>query len=227
MLTTSTGAYVDMPFSAMVHPDWFSGGNNVFEKNSMVEVGIHVNKITGTASNTGTVYIDNISLLSGVISTPTPTTPANTPTPTATRTPTPTLNPAFTPTPVILQPADTTLSISPSTSTRTIGEQFNISVNINTGINEVVGVELYMSFNPSVITVVDIVPGGFLLNPVTTVKQVNNTTGKISYVLHIPPSQAAQKGTGSLAVITFRALNTGTANITFDTTQVAQNFNNT
>src|SRR3989344_8307646 len=62
MLTTSTGAYVDMPFSAMVHPDWFSGGNNVFEKNSMVEVGIHVNKITGTASNTGTVYIDNISL---------------------------------------------------------------------------------------------------------------------------------------------------------------------
>ena len=219
VMNTNVGSYMNFMFNnftVLRNPS-----NGVLDLNNISEISIYVYLPEGATGGSATIYMDDIKLITGTgTATPTPTTPANTPTPTATRTPTPTLNPAFTPTPVILQPADTTLSISPSTSTRTIGEQFNISVNINTGINEVVGVELYMSFNPSVITVVDIVPGGFLLNPVTTVKQVNNTTGKISYVLHIPPSQAAQKGTGSLAVITFRALNTGTANITFDTTSI-------
>jgi len=219
VMNTNVGSYMNFMFNnftVLRNPS-----NGVLDLNNISEISIYVYLPEGATGGTATIYMDDIKLITGTgTATPTPTTPANTPTPTATRTPTPTLNPAFTPTPVILQPADTTLSISPSTSTRTIDEQFNISVNINTGINEVVGVELYMSFNPSIITVVDIVPGGFLLNPVTTVKQVNNTTGKISYVLHIPPSQAAQKGTGSLAVITFRALNTGTANITFDTTSI-------
>ncbi|KKQ85990.1 MAG: Glycoside hydrolase family 71 protein [Candidatus Woesebacteria bacterium GW2011_GWB1_38_8] len=144
---------------------------------------------------------------------PTPTRPPNTPTPTL-RPPTPTPS-------VPVQPADTTLSITnssgSSTPTVVLGQTFTMNINVNTGINSIVGTELYINFDRTRLRAVDIVPGVFFANPVETLERINNTTGTIDYVLHTPPETPAKRGSGILAVMTFEAIGVGSAPITWIT----------
>lgn len=114
-----------------------------------------------------------------------------------------------------VQPSDTTLSIIPSTLTVGLNSTFTLDININTGINSVVGTEIYLNFDNQRLSILDIVPGTFFTNPVETLEIIDNNNGQLTYVLHIPPETAAKKGTGKLATMTLRANNVGTALVDF------------
>jgi len=157
------------------------------------------------------------------------TTPPPTPTAVATPMPTPTRTPTPTPS-VPLQPADTTLTITnssgSSTPTVTVGQTFTMNINVNTGINSIVGTELYLNFDRTKLRAVDIVPGVFFANPVETLEQIDNNAGTINYVLHIPPETAAKRGSGILAIMTFEAIGQGSAPITWRAETIIGAINN-
>ncbi len=118
-----------------------------------------------------------------------------------------------------------TLTLSPQSQTVAPNATFTVNINLNTGGSNIDGVDIfYLRFNPAILNVVDsnasllgiqIAPGS-LMN-VTTANSANNTNGTILF------SQTAIGGTtfngsGTLATITFRAVNTGTSTLNFDFT---------
>jgi len=111
--------------------------------------------------------------------------------------------------------AESTLSFSPSDTTPTVGDTFTVNVNINSGTNEVTGVELHLTFDESKIEAQSITEGTFFTNPNTTTPSISNTNGTISYTLLVPPGGTGVTGTGTVAVITFKAIAAGNVSLTF------------
>lgn len=103
-----------------------------------------------------------------------------------------------TPTPV----AHTLLSISPNPLTAVAGIN-TASVNIDTSIDNVTGVQLEIAYDPKVLTNVTIKPGTFFTNPNILLTNVNKTSGRVTYVLGITPAQQPVKGTGTVATLSF------------------------
>jgi hypothetical protein len=136
-------------------------------------------------------------------STPSPTTPPNTPTPTT-----------------ALGDPSTTLSLHPLDSTPALNDTFVTDVNINTHGNQVIGVELDINFDQTRLRAVDIVPGTFFTDPDTTNKSIDNTNGVIRYTLVLIPESTPVTGAGNLAKITFEAVDTGVATMTFGTANI-------
>lgn len=118
-----------------------------------------------------------------------------------------------------------TLSVSPSSQTVRVGDTFTVSVQLDTQGSSIDGVDIrYLSYNPSLLQVQDsntsvsgiqISPGKLM--PSTLLNSVDNSLGRIAF------SQVAMGGTkysgsGILATITFKAILSGTANLTFSYT---------
>lgn len=107
----------------------------------------------------------------------------------------------------------TTISLLPASVNADIGQTFNLSVAIDTGVNTVTAAEVHVTYDPQIVQAQSVSPGGFLpvvLLPAST----DNTTGKVSITVGSQPTDPKQ-GTGTLATITFKALSAGNANITF------------
>jgi hypothetical protein len=96
-----------------------------------------------------------------------------------------------------------------------LNTNFSLNININTGINSVIGTEVYLTFDKAKLRVLDIVPGTFFSNPVETLEIIDNNAGTITYVLHLPPESTPKKGSGTLATMTLQAIGLGTAPISF------------
>lgn len=107
----------------------------------------------------------------------------------------------------------TVLSVSPATVEKTVGDIFNINIQIDTGDNQVVGADLYLSFNSLVLEALTITPGGFFDSPQELTKNIDNQTGKIVYSLG---SFTPKQGLGILASISFKAKSEGTSSLAFD-----------
>jgi hypothetical protein len=108
----------------------------------------------------------------------------------------------------------TVLSVSPTTVEKTTGDTFNLNIQIDTGENQVVGADLSLSFNSSVLEALTISPGSFLENPQELTKNIDNQTGKITYSLG---SFTPKQGVGTLATIQFQAKAEGTSTLAFGT----------
>jgi hypothetical protein len=108
--------------------------------------------------------------------------------------------------------AHTTLSLS---EPRESGNASEMDVNIDTQDNIVTGVQLELSYDPKVLTRVDIAPGEFMEDPVVIQKRVDATNGRISYVLGAPLGKAGIKGQGPVAVITFTKTSDAETSLTF------------
>lgn len=80
---------------------------------------------------------------------------------------------------------------------------YTTSVNIDSGQNKVTAVQLEISYDPKVLTNVDIKPGPFIQNPIVLLKKVDQANGRISLALGIPLGQKGIAGTGTVAVISF------------------------
>jgi hypothetical protein len=121
----------------------------------------------------------------------------------------------------VLAVADTTLSFSPSTITKIVGNTFSVNIDINTGTNSVQAMDLAFTFNKSTVQVTGISMGGLMTNFTEIVKTIDNTNGKVTYSLGAKPgTSAVVKGSGTVAVVSFKALSAGSSTQAFVTSSV-------
>lgn len=107
----------------------------------------------------------------------------------------------------------TVLSIIPSSVTKQLNEVFSLSIKIDTGENQVVGVDLSLSFNSAVLEVVDIIPGGFFSSPQQLAKTIDNQVGTIIYSLG---SFIANQGSSTVVLISIKAKDEGISTLGFN-----------
>jgi len=114
----------------------------------------------------------------------------------------------------------TTLSFSPSTVMTGINETFTLEIRVDTGENKISAAEIYVSFDPTKLECQQISAGTFL--PVVLISgTIDSTNGIASITLGSSPTEPKQ-GTGTLAIMSFKALNSGDTNVSFGlNTQVA------
>lgn len=84
-----------------------------------------------------------------------------------------------------------------------------VYININTKNQSISGVQLVLSYDPSLIPTVSITPGTFFENPVVLQNSVDATYGIISYSLSIQPNYAQIYGEGTVAILHYSGLPTG------------------
>lgn len=119
---------------------------------------------------------------------------------------TPEKKPVTPPTAIVPTPtpaAQTALTFSPNPLT-IASPSATVDVSIDTQTNPVTAVQLELSYDPKVITSIDVKPGSFFTNPAELLKTIDTKEGKISYALGILPSDNPKKGQGVAATITFR-----------------------
>ncbi len=116
-----------------------------------------------------------------------------------------------------------TLSLSPTSGTTGLNQNFSVNIMLDTAGNATDGVDVFsVHFNPAILQVVDdngslagvqITPGSLM--PATTANIVDNTAGTIQF------SQASSggsnfTGSGILATINFKGVSGGTSAVTMD-----------
>ena len=109
-----------------------------------------------------------------------------------------------------------TLSLSPSSQTVSVGDTFNVTVNLDTQGASIDGVDLrYISYDSSLLQVLQVTPGSLM--PTTLVNSINSSLGRLTFS-QITAGGSTYSGSGVLATINFKALSTGTANATISYT---------
>lgn len=107
-----------------------------------------------------------------------------------------------------------TLSLSPLKSSVLIGGTFNVDIYLDTTGANTDGIDIkYLNFNPALLEVQQILPG--TLYPSTQVNNFDNAAGTINFS-QITTGGSTYNGSGTLATITFKAIATGKATLTFD-----------
>lgn len=77
-----------------------------------------------------------------------------------------------------------------------------VNIQINTKKNKVTAVQLELSYDPTLLTDVNIIPGPFFTSPSVLLKEIKN--GTILYSLGVAPGSSGKKGKGIIATVTFR-----------------------
>lgn len=125
------------------------------------------------------------------------------------------------PTPTAEQPtspsyARTTLRLTPPVNTPSLPNTYSTDVIIVTNGDKVTAAQLELSYDPKVLTNVQITPGTFIQNPVVLLKKVDQANGRISLAIGIPLGESAPTGTGTVATITFNEVSTATGSTILD-----------
>ena len=117
--------------------------------------------------------------------------------------------------PIISNPLQTTLTILSTPTPQATPSSYMTDVLINTGQNRVTNVQLELSFDPNILTKVNIEPGDFFINPNIVLKNIDTKNGRITYVV-ASEDGAGVTGQEVLAKISFTTLKKGTpVNIEF------------
>ena len=111
--------------------------------------------------------------------------------------------------------AKTSLTISDDVRVSTVSGTYEVDINIDTGDNLVTGAQIELTYDPEILTDLDINQGDFLTEPQIILKDIDNQTGRASFVLGIRPEQQAVSGTGVIAVVSFSKTGTEPASINF------------
>jgi hypothetical protein len=80
---------------------------------------------------------------------------------------------------------------------------YSTNVLISTGKNKVTVAQLEITYDPKVLTNVDIAPGTFFPTPTVLLKKVDAVNGRISYVLGIGLGSTPVTGKGTVATLNF------------------------
>jgi len=123
--------------------------------------------------------------------------------------------------PVTKQPtypsyAHTSLRLTPPVNTPSLPNAYTTDVNIETGGDKITAAQLELSYDPKVLTNVQITPGTFIQNSVVLLKKVDQANGRISLAIGIPLGQNGPTGTGTIATITFNEIPTATGSTILD-----------
>lgn len=114
--------------------------------------------------------------------------------------------PRYTPSPTEKPVGNTTLRLSPNPVYPTIGTNSatTVTVEIDTGVDRVTGVQLEIAYNPRVLTNMEIKPGDFFSNPtVLPVGGINTKTGRITFAVVPSKIGESRTGKGTVAILTF------------------------
>ena len=111
--------------------------------------------------------------------------------------------------------AFTSLEISQDARASSVSGSYEVDINIDTDKNEITGVQLELTFDPSKLTKVNIVPGDFLLGPAVLIKDIDTKNGRITFALGNKPGEKAVKGSGTVAVLSFSKAAPEATNINF------------
>lgn len=109
----------------------------------------------------------------------------------------------------------TTLELRASNENPAVNEEFTVDVYINTGGNAVIGSELYISFDNSNIEVLGIAKGDFLSAAEEQTRTVDNSSRRVTYILFLTTQSTAVSGSGVLATMNVRALQSGSTTLSF------------
>lgn len=85
---------------------------------------------------------------------------------------------------------------------------------IDSKTNKITGAQIELTYDPTILSKVDITPGNFLKNPVEVLKKVDVKNGRISYVLGTRLNESSN-GTGIIATITYLRLKNTQTTIDF------------
>jgi hypothetical protein len=126
------------------------------------------------------------------------------------------------PTPITVQQpvspsyAHTSLKLTPPVKSPTLLNTYSTNVTISSNGDKVTAAQLELSFDPKVLTNVQIVPGAYIKNPVVLLKKVDQTNGRISLAIGIPLGATPLSGTGTVATITFNEVPAATGSTILD-----------
>jgi hypothetical protein len=101
-------------------------------------------------------------------------------------------------------PIQTTLTISSTPIPQATASSYTTDIVINTGQNRVTSVQLELSYDPKVLTKVNINEGSFFTNPNIILKNIDPKNGRITFAIS-PADEMGALGQGILAKITFTA----------------------
>jgi len=101
--------------------------------------------------------------------------------------------------------ASFTLLPNPLTITATRSASLNLALNSNLSPNEQELIQLELSYDPTILFDVSILPGNYFLNPQVLLSNIDVNTGRISYAL----KGVSTTTNSNIAIITFSVLNYG------------------
>lgn len=97
-----------------------------------------------------------------------------------------------------------TLTLSPATVTKKVGETFTLEAKIDTGTNQVGVVQIRVVYDPAILQAQDITNGP--LAPSISVSGKIDATGKASITVGAKSTSQPIKGAGTVAILTMKAL---------------------
>lgn len=107
------------------------------------------------------------------------------------------------------------LQFDPTTVTTQQDETFDIKVDVDSGTNEILGVDAKITYDKALLTVEEVTDGTFFPN----IGKVDYSTQGEIYIAGIVDDPGDfKKGTGTLATIKFKAVTDGTATLAFTCT---------
>jgi len=112
--------------------------------------------------------------------------------------------------------ASATLNLSPAYGTYTVGNTFDININLNTGGGRTVGTDIIIKYDAAKLKLVDIVNGTIYTQYVG--KEINNSLGTATISGISSDVASAFTGSGTLATLKFQGLTATTATVSFDFT---------
>lgn len=113
------------------------------------------------------------------------------------------------------------LNLLASSNSVKVGETFVLTLQAE-GVSGLTAFETHLSFDPALLEVVSIQPGGFVQPDFLVQEAFDNTAGTLDYAAAQMDRPAAQ-GSGALLQVVFRARASGTALIRFRETPAAPN----
>lgn len=114
-----------------------------------------------------------------------------------------TAGPTPTPIPPALQ-ANSVLAIVDKDASGSSQKQAEVM--LTTGPNKVTGVQVELTFDPSVVGNVTLSPATFFNQPTVLLNKVDATNGTISYAIAIQPTDSGKSGSGPVALISYTLL---------------------
>jgi hypothetical protein len=111
--------------------------------------------------------------------------------------------------------AHTSLEFSNDIKSGTTSAQQQVDINIITNGDKVTMAQLEMSYDPKLLTNVNITSGEFIKNAVVLQKNIDTTNGRIKYWIGIPPNQKGLNGKGIIATVSFTKIGSSPAQINF------------
>ena len=127
----------------------------------------------------------------------------------------------LTQTPIVQkQPLMASLGLVPESQTIKAGQTFLVTINFKTGDYKVDTVDAVLNFDPQILVVEEISLGMFLAE--YPIKKIEDGKVYLTGTIGAGDKQVGgAKGEGALASVTFKALKTGSANVSFDNSSLA------